>query len=125
MSTPTRSVPFTINSLYAGLGQCHGILYDEGEHFRFEYQVQDSIGGVFKGGVKQVSIPVSQIIAVDLVKGWLGITKMGVKIVIQSNNLNTFKQLPGTSQGKMELSVTASNAKLAEEFVNGLYRTEG
>ncbi|HMO35742.1 MAG TPA: hypothetical protein PKA06_06850 [Gemmatales bacterium] len=124
MSPITRSVPFTINSLYAGLGQCHGMVFDEGDHLRFEYQIQDTFGGVFKGGVKQFRVPVTEIIAVDLVKGWLGFTRMGVKIVMQSNNLHTFKPLPGSSQGKIELKVTASNAPLAEEFVNGLYRQE-
>lgn len=122
MSSPIRSVPFTIKSLFGGLGQCHGMVYDEGDHFRFEFQTKDSLCGILKTSVKQVNIPVTQVVAVDLVKGLLGITRMGVKIVMQSASLDAFQQIPGMNHGKIELSVTASNAKLAEEFVNGLYR---
>ena len=122
MSSPIRSVPFTIKSLFGGLGQCHGMVYDEGDHFRFEFQTKDSLCGILKTGVKQVKIPVTQVVAVDLVKGLLGITKMGVKIVMQSASLDAFKQIPGMDHGKIELSVASSNARLAEEFVNGLYR---
>lgn len=116
-----RSVPFTIMKLYAGLGQCHGIVYDEGDSLRFEYQLKDSISGMIKSGVKQVRIPVQQIISVDLVKGWLGSIRMGVKIVLQGASLDSLKDLPGMNQGKVELCVTKANSTLAMEFVDGLH----
>lgn len=120
-SNPVRSVPFTISSLYAGLGQCHGIVYDEGDSLRFEYQIKDSISGILKSGVKQVRIPVQQIISVDLVKGWLGSVRAGVKIVLQGASLDSFKDLPGTNQGKVELCINKANASLAQEFIEALY----
>jgi len=120
---PVRSVPFTIPSLF-GLGQCHGIVYDEGDHFRFEYQVKDSISGMIKSAVKQVKIPVQEINSVQLIKGWLGSTWMGVKVVLQANSFETFKDIPGMTHGKIELEVTKANAAQAEEFVNGLYCNE-
>jgi len=116
-----RSVPFTISSLYAGLGQCHGIVYDEGDYLRFEYQLKDSISGMIRSGVKQVRIPVQQIISVDLVKGWLGSIRAGVKIVLQGASLDSLKDLPGMSQGKIELCVSKANSSLAMEFVEGLH----
>ncbi len=116
-----RSVPFTISSLFAGLGQCHGIIYDEGDSLRFEYQIKDSISGILKSGVKQVSIPVQQIISVELIKGWLGSVRTGVKIVLQGASLDSFKDLPGMNHGKIELSINRANTTLAQEFVDGLY----
>jgi hypothetical protein len=118
---PVRSVPFTISSLFAGLGQCHGIVYDEGDSLRFEYQIKDSISGILKSSVKQVRIPVQQIISVDLVKGWLGSMRAGVKIVLQGASLDSLKDLPGMNQGKIELCVSKANTTLAQEFVDGLY----
>lgn len=116
-----RSVPYTISSLFAGLGQCHGIVYDEGDSLRFEFQIKDSISGILKSGVKQVRIPVQQIISVELVKGWLGSIRSGVKIVLQGASLDSLKDLPGMSQGKIELCVDKANVSLAQEFVEGLY----
>lgn len=116
-----RSVPFTITSVFAGLGQCHGIVYDDGDYLRFEYQIKDSISGMLKTGVKQVRIPVQQIISVDLVKGWLGSIRAGVKIVLQGASLDSLKALPGMNQGKVELYVNKANVPLAQEFVEGLY----
>lgn len=116
-----RSVPFTIGSLYAGLGQCHGIVYDEGNYFRFEFQIKDSISGILKTSVKQIRIPVVQIEAVELVKSWLNTSRSGVKIILQATTLDTFKDIPGMSHGKVELSVSAINQPLAEAFVAGLY----
>ncbi|MFT3879080.1 MAG: hypothetical protein QM703_05390 [Gemmatales bacterium] len=116
-----RSVPFTITSLFAGLGQCHGIVYDEEDSLRFEFQIKDSISGILKSGVKQVRIPVQQIISVDLVKGWLGSVRAGVKIILQGALLDSLKELPGMNQGKIELCISKANAALAQEFVEGLY----
>lgn len=119
-----RSVPFTITSLYAGLGQCHGMVYDEGDSLRFEYQIKDSISGMIKSAVKQVRVPVTAIESVQLVKGWLGSRWAGVRIVLQSISMDAFKDIPGMSHGKIELSVTKANAPMAEAFVEGLYANE-
>ena len=73
-----RSVPYSIPSLYAGFGECHGVLHDDGEALRFEYQVRDKLGGLIKGKVKTSRVPVDQIVSVQLTKGWLGATWLGV-----------------------------------------------
>lgn len=117
-----RSVPFTIGSLYAGLGQCHGMLYDEGDHFHFEFQVKDTISGMLKSNVKHLRVPVTQIVDAQLVRGWFGSTHHGVKIVLQSAHFDTFKDIPGMTQGKIELQIGKTNVALAEAFVEGLYR---
>jgi hypothetical protein len=47
-------VPFKIDDLYGGLGECHGLLRDEGENLCFEFQTQDSLAGVLKSRVREV-----------------------------------------------------------------------
>lgn len=116
-----RSVPFTITSLFAGLGQCHGMLYDTGEHLRFEFQIKDTISGMIKSSVRQVRVPVTQIENVQFAKGLFGGKWTGVKIVMQAVSFETFKEIPGMSHGKIELQIDKENAPLAEAFVDGLY----
>lgn len=118
---PVRSVPFTITSLFAGLGQCHGMVYDAEDHLRFEFQIKDSISGIIKSSVRQVRVPVTQIESVQLVKGLFGGKWAGVRIQMQAVSFDTFKEIPGMSHGKIELQVSKENASLAETFVNGLY----
>jgi hypothetical protein len=116
-----RCVSFTIPELYAGFGECRGILYDEQNVLRFEFQVQDKLAGLLKSRVKSVRIPVEQIVSVQLTKGWFGSTWLGVKIVIQSSSLEAFKELPGATQGKVELTIARADVATAEAFVDGLY----
>lgn len=118
-----RSVPFTIGSLYAGLGQCHGMVYDEGDFFRFEFQIKDTISGMIKTNVKQVRIPVTKIVSAELVKGWFRTHRSNAKIVLQASSLDAFQDIPGMSHGKVELSVSPINVPLAEAFVEGLYQS--
>jgi hypothetical protein len=119
-----NTVPFKIGDLYAGLGECHGLLRDEGDHLTFEFQTVDSVAGVIKSNVKQVRVPLKELASVTLTKGWLGTTWLGVKIVIQAAGLETLKEIPGTSGGRVELSVARQDRQAAEKFVTDLHESD-
>ncbi len=116
-------VPFTVK-LYGGLGECQGLLLDEGEHLTLEFQIVDSVAGVLKSGVRQVRIPLKDLASVTLTKGWLGNTWMGVTIVLQAARIETLKDAPGMSQGRVELSVARKDRDIAERFVADLHQEE-
>ena len=97
------------------------MVYDAGDFLRFEFQIKDSISGMIKSSVKQVRVPVTQIETVQLHKGLFGCKWGGVRIVMQSVDLNTFKEIPGMSHGKIELHVARENVEQAQAFVDGLY----
>ncbi len=118
-------VPFTINELYGGLGECHGLLRDEGENLCFEFQTQDSLAGLIKSRVREVRIPVKELVSVTLTKGWLGTSWMGVTIVIQATKLDTLKDIPRSSQGRVELSIARKDRDAAEKFVANLHEDDG
>jgi hypothetical protein len=115
------ALPFTIGEIYAGLGECHGLLRDEGEHLTIEFQVQDSIAGVLKSKVRQVQIPLDEIVSLTLTKGWLGTSWLGVKVVIKTSRLETVKGVPGASQGRVELGIGRKDVETAEIFVTHFY----
>ena len=119
-----NTVPFTIGDLYGGLGECHGLLRDEGEYLCFEFQTKDSVAGIFKSGVKNVRVALKDLVSVTLTKGWLGTSWLGVKIVIQAARLETLMDVPRMSQGRVELSIARKDRELAEKLVADLHENE-
>ena len=117
----TDALPFTVSELYAGLGECHGLLRDDDDHLTLEFQVQDSLAGVLKSKVRHVQIPLDQVVSLTLTKGWLGTSWLGVKVVIQTSRLETLQDVPGASQGRVELSIARKDIEAAEMFVAHFY----
>jgi hypothetical protein len=115
------ALPFKIGEIYAGFGECHGLLRDEGEHLTIEFQVQDSVAGVLKSKIRHVQIPLDEIVSLTLTKGWLGTSWLGVKVAIQTSRLETLKDVPGASQGRIELSIARKDVEAAEMFVAHFY----
>jgi hypothetical protein len=116
-----NAVPFTLE-VFGGLGKCDGLLRDEGEAVSLEFQMMDNLAGIIKTGVRTVRIPVKDLMSVTLVKGWLGTSWLGVKIVLQASNMEVLKDVPNMSQGRVELSISRKDRNLAEQFVAGLYQ---
>jgi hypothetical protein len=117
-------VPFTIGDLYGGLGECHGLLRDDGDHLAFEFQTQDSLAGIIRSNVKEVRVPLKELVSVTLTKGWLGTTWLGVTIVIQAARLETLKDVPGMNQGRVELSIARKDRDAAERLVADLHEPD-
>jgi hypothetical protein len=40
-----NAVPFTVGHLYAGFGQCDGLLQDEDDHLDLEFQIKNALAG--------------------------------------------------------------------------------
>jgi hypothetical protein len=109
------SVPFKIG-VYGGLAECHGLLRPEGDCLVLEYQVQDNMLHVFRGAAKAVRIPLADLESVQLRGKWLGRS-----VVIQSRSLLTLSNVPGSKQGRLELSVARTDWPAAERLVAEVY----
>lgn len=118
-----NAVPFTVE-LYGGFGKCEGLLSDQGEHVTLEFQIADTVAGLLKTGVRQVMVPLKDLASVTLTKGWLGTSWLGMKIVLQAARMETLKDVPGMSQGRVELSIARKHRDAAERFVAGLHQDE-
>ena len=115
-----NTCPFTLN-IYAGFGTCEGMLRNEGGYLDVEFQNKDAVAGILKSDVQLVRIAIKDLVSVTITKGWLGTSWMGVKIVLQAAKLETLKEIPGMSQGKVEFSVARKDRELAERLVDGLH----
>jgi hypothetical protein len=115
-------VPFTV-ALSAGL-ECRGMLYDEADHFRFDYQLTDSKQATPKTLLKQLRLPVSHVVSLNLVKGWQGQTWSGVRLVMEVSKADVLADFPSVKQNRVELLISKANVPLAEAFVQGLYASK-
>ena len=120
-----NSVPFTLSELYGGLATCEGLLRDEGKEIALEFQIKDAVAGFIKSGVREVRVPLKDLVSVTLTKGWLGTSWLGVKIVIQTARMELLKDVPGASQGRIELHIARKDRDLAERFVADLHEQDG
>jgi hypothetical protein len=64
------------------------------------------------------------LVSVTLTKGWLGTTWLGVTIVIQAAKLETLRDVPRSSQGRVELSIARKDRDAAEKFVANLHESD-
>src|SRR5262245_6985249 len=119
-----NSVPFTLSELYGGLATCEGLLRDEGKEIALEFQVKDAVAGFIKSGVREVRVPLKDLVSVTLDKDWLCTSWLGVKIQIQTARMELLKDVPGASQGRVELHIARKDRDLAERFVADLHEQE-
>lgn len=119
-----NSVPFTLDHVFGGFGHGEGLIRDEGDHLCVEYQISDPLFQVLKTKLKQIQLPLKDLVSVTLTKGWLGSSWLGVKIVIQAARMEVLQDMPGSSQGRIELSIAAKHRDAAEKFVAELHEQE-
>jgi hypothetical protein len=119
-----NTVPFALDKIWAGFGKGGGLLRDEGTHLCLEFQLEDAVVGAFKSGVKQVRVPLKDLVSVTLTKGWFGQKWAGVRIVIQAARMDVLQDMPTASQGRIELSVSRKDYDAAEKFVADLHQKD-
>ena len=108
-------VPFRIQSggFYDFVAEGRGLLKDEGDYLTLEFQHEDVWFRVFKSAVQSIRIPMSDVVSLELSKGWLGSYSLCVPMVLQTTKIELLSELPSASQGRVHLKIAA-----AERFVD-------
>ena len=115
-----NAVPFELDDVYHGLAACHGIIRDDGDFVCLEFQVQDAVIGLVKSDVQRTRIPLDELASVDLKTSWFGLVN---KLVIQVSSMDSVKDVPGMTQGRLVLKIARKDRDTAERFVAGLRPT--
>jgi hypothetical protein len=116
-----NAVPFHYDELYGGLADCRGLIRLEGKYLCLEFQVKDSVVGVLKSDVKLVHIPIRDLSFVRLERRWFGFV---TKLSIQADKLESVKDIPGMTQGRLVLGIARCDRTLAERLVADLHLPE-
>jgi hypothetical protein len=122
MTAPTNcmqqryiSVPFKING-HQGFSRVEGIAKFSKAGIVLEFETK--ILGLMKTGVKEVAIPISQILEVRFRKGFF---KLGAKIEIRLNNFGTLNELP-YKDGGVQLDIQRRDFERASEAIDSVSR---
>ncbi len=108
-----NSIPFKTES---GLSSVNGLAKFSSAGIVFEFE--SKLFGMISGGVKEVRLPLSEILDVKFRKG---LFKRGAKIEIRTKTLTKLAELPN-SEGKMTLKLTPDDHERAREAVEQLQK---
>jgi serine/threonine protein kinase len=112
-------VPFSISELYAGFAKATGCLYFDDEAVRLEYEVKDDVVGYMSSGVKNVRIPLADILSLELKRGRLGLRHT---FEILTYKISSLEGVPRSEQGRARLSIARADVPLAERFAETVSR---
>jgi len=106
------SIPFSI-AAYDGFASVEGLMSFDDLSLTLEFELKDSVVGLLKSDVKNVQIPVEEIVSIELHKGWFR-----TRLAIQASTLNATKGIPESSQGRVTLSIARSHRDAVEQLVS-------
>ncbi len=112
-------VPFTIAKLYGGLAKASGCIRFDGKNVSLEFEVKDDVLGYVSSGIKNISIPLSEIVSLQLKQGlfvWIN------SIEITTDQLSTLKNVPRSEQGRAKLQIARRDLPLAKRFATAVQR---
>lgn len=111
-----NAVPFKIQNVYGGLGECHGLLRQDGKFLVLEFQVQDSVVNLIKSGVKSVEIPLADVARVVLRRRWFGLSNY---LEVQLSRMDIAEQIPAMKHGLLTLAIRRRDIPLARTLIEG------
>ena len=101
-------IPFTI-PFAARLAKSDGLLRFDGTALLLEFESRDALVGLLKSDLREVRIPIAEINAIDLHKGFFSST-----LDVQTSTLRATRGIPGSSHGRFSLSLSRKDTPAAE-----------
>lgn len=109
----SRRIPFRIKNLNHGFSEATGLLHLENEKLVLEFETQDSVVGIVKSGLREVSIPFSEIDEIQYKSGFFG-----AKIEIIGKSMKVMEDVPGAKHGSAVLHVRRRDKKKAGQVLS-------
>lgn len=115
MITQYTVLPFLIPEVYAGFAEAQGIMRVDDNTLTLEFEIRDSLVGLFNSGMKEIEIPLKEVISITLNKGWFKIA-----FIIRTQKLNSLGNLPKQQRGQIKLYLSYEDEEIAEWLVSFL-----
>lgn len=110
-----KTVPFKITDSYEGFAECIGLMVVGHSEIRLDFETQDALFGMFKSGVKSVTIPFETIDEIGFKKSiW------GNKIELRLNRLDLIRAIPGQNSAEIKLSIARKYMDLAGDAIRAI-----
>lgn len=107
------SVSFKITDVSHGFQEAKGLLTISDEALNFEFDVSDTIIGIFKSGLKTISIPYENLKSIAFKKGFIS-----SKIVLVGTSMRALSELPGVDVATCVLKIKRKERKQADQLVS-------
>lgn len=108
-----RSVPFFISDINHGFQEAKGLLKASDKGIDLEFEVSDSILGMFKSGVKTIQIPYADLESIEFKKGWIG-----AKIILKTYSMKTLEDIPGAEQAECTFKIKRKDREEAQKLTS-------
>ncbi len=110
-----NTVPFKITDSYEGFAESIGLMIIKRDEIRLDFETQDALLGMFKSGVKSITIPFDTIDEIGFKKSiW------GNKIELRLNRLDLIRTIPGQNSAEITLSIARKHIDLAGEAIRSV-----
>ena len=120
IDAPKIRVPFSIGDVYGGFAKAEGILRFDGEQLLFQFRVKDEFVGVVSSGIKNINVPVADILTVELRSGWFSYT-----LEIFTDHLDSLHEIPRSEPTRAKLQIAKRDVTVANQLVHEVNRTLG
>jgi hypothetical protein len=108
------TLPFKIKNVFEGFAEVQGILTYDGEILNIEFQTKDSLLGVIESGIKDISIPKSEIEEIDFKK-----SLFGCSLIIRVARMQSVEGIPKQQEaGEIKLSIARKHTDLTLDLVS-------
>ena len=105
-------IPFEIDDLNAGFAKIEGTITLKSGVLHFEFHKTDDVVGAFKSSVKQLKLPLSDVVRMEYKK-----KLFGGRIIIRANSESAFGELEGQEFSIRTLKVKKSDRNQASDLV--------
>lgn len=109
----SRRIPFRIKNLNHGFSEANGLLHLENEKIVLEFETQDTVVGLVKSGLKEVSISFADLDEIRYKPGFFS-----GKIDLIGKSMKVMEEIPGASHGSVTLHVRRKDKKQAEQVLS-------
>lgn len=108
-----NAVPFEIPEVSHGFQKAKGLLKAGDKGINLEFEVTDAFIGIMKSGVKNVSIPYSELESIIFKRGWFS-----SKIILKGTSMRVFDEIPGTEVATCTLKVKRKDNEEAQNLIS-------
>lgn len=108
-----KRIPFRIKNLNYGLAEARGLLHIGEEELILELESQDTVIGLIKSDLKEITIPFDDIEEINYKSGWIG-----AKIKIVGKSMKVMNDLPGADHGTATLHIRRKDKETAERVLS-------
>lgn len=111
----TFSIPIKLSDSFEGFAESKGLLLLKNGAIIIQFQTKDAILGMVKSDLKNVDIPLENLIEISYKK-----SIFGNKLILLVDNLSFVEQLPSSDSNEIVLSIARKDIDTAIDLVRAL-----